>query len=206
MAMNERRANRFVSVLCALAQFVHARPAVELCAERAVDVLAGGVFCGVRDARRVGPHVGDETLGAVTAAEIDAFVQGLRELHGLANAELEFARRFLLQSRSGERRGGIPALLALFDRGDFKRPGGHRGDDVECLRLVRDLGFAAVDRVDLGRKDDRATVRSELGGDRPVLARNEGSDLAFAIDDQPDGNRLNAAGRQAAAHLGPQQR
>ena len=42
--------------------------------------------------------------------------------------------------------------------------------------------------------------------DRPVLARNERVDLAFAVDDQLDRDRLHAPGREPAADFGPQQR
>ena len=42
--------------------------------------------------------------------------------------------------------------------------------------------------------------------DRPVLARREREDLALALDDEPNGDRLDAAGRQAAADLARQQR
>ena len=47
---------------------------------------------------------------------------------------------------------------------------------------------------------------SERGRERPVLARREGLDLALALDDQAHGDRLDAAGREAAAHLARDER
>ena len=61
---------------------------------------------------RVGAHIGDEADLAL--ADVDAFVQLLRDAHGLLRAEAQFARGFLLQGRGRERRRGIAlALLAI---------------------------------------------------------------------------------------------
>src|SRR3546814_19320137 len=65
------------------------------------------------------------------AVDVDAFIEPLGEAHGVAGAEAELARRFLLQGRGGERRKRIaPHRLAL-DRGDGERIAGveltHRG-------------------------------------------------------------------------------
>ena len=46
----------------------------------------------------------------------------------------------------------------------------------------------------------------EVGLDGPVFARHEFLDLLFALDDQPQRRTLHPAGREAAAHLFPQQR
>ena len=51
-----------------------------------------------------------------------------------------------------------------------------------------------------------AVGRDEDGLERPVLAGGEGADLALAIDDQPDGDRLDAPGRQPGPDLAPEQR
>ncbi len=56
-----------------------------------------------RDIRRVGTHVGNETLGAFST-EIDTFVEFLRDLHRAANRVVELARGFLLQRAGGKRR------------------------------------------------------------------------------------------------------
>jgi hypothetical protein len=49
------------------------------------------------------------------------------------------------------------------------------------------------ERVAGGRREDRL--------DRPVLARGERLDLALALHDQTDRDRLHATGRQPAADL-----
>ena len=51
-----------------------------------------------------------------------------------------------------------------------------------------------------------AVGRGEQRLERPVLAGGERADLALALDDQAHGDRLHAAGRQAAADLARQQR
>ena len=52
----------------------------------------------------------------------------------------------------------------------------------------------------------RAVGGREERLERPVLAGGERVDLALALDDEPDGDRLDAAGRQARADLAAQQR
>ena len=56
-------------------------------------------------------------------ADVDAFVQLLRDAHGLLRAEAELARGFLLQGRGGERRRRIAlALLAIHrEHGELAR-------------------------------------------------------------------------------------
>ncbi len=46
----------------------------------------------------------------------------------------------------------------------------------------------------------------ELGFDGPVFDRGEGVDLAFALDDEAEGNGLDAAGGEAATDLVPEER
>ena len=49
-------------------------------------------------------------------------------------------------------------------------------------------------------------MRRKPSGDRPVLFRNEGANLALSIDDEAHGDRLHAAGREPAADFRPEQR
>ncbi len=67
----------------------------------------------LREIERVRAHVGDEADGAL--ADVDAFVQLLRNAHGLLRAEAELARGFLLQGRGRERRRRIAAALLAVD-------------------------------------------------------------------------------------------
>ena len=70
---------------------------------------------------------------------------------------------------------------------------------------VADVDRLAVDPDDLGR--ERVAVgRREERLERPVLAGGERLDLALALDDEPNGDRLDAAGRQAGPDLAREQR
>ena len=71
-----------------------------------------------RYARRIRTHIGDQTYRAFLA-QLDTFIEPLREHHGALHAEPELARRFLLQGRGDERRHRITPLLAGTDRLDY---------------------------------------------------------------------------------------
>src|SRR5439155_8520459 len=80
----------------------------------ALDVVARGGERLARDARRVGAHVGDEADRALRA-ELDAFVQALRDPHGARGLEAELARRLLLEARGDEgRRWKAAAFFASY--------------------------------------------------------------------------------------------
>ena len=72
-------------------------------------------------------------------------------------------------------------------------------------RFVGDVRLLAVDADEVGR--ECLTVRGQQNRlQRPVLARGESADLAFAIDNDPDGHRLHAPGRKPGPNLAPEQR
>ena len=200
------RADRFVRVLGAFLDLILAAAAVERLTEPADDVRARRLTRRIGDARRVGAHVGDEALRPVAAAEVDALVERLGDLHRLADAEPQLARGFLLERRGRERCRRVASRLAGLDRCHPEGRVAQRRHDRLGLLAVGDLGLLAVDLVELRREDDLRSELRQLGRDRPILPRNEGADLALAVDDQPHGNRLHAAGREAAADLRPQQR
>ena len=56
-------------------------------------------------------------------------------------------------------------------------------------------------RDELGRHG-----RRQVGVEAPVLLGHEGPDLPLALADQADRDRLDAAGREAAAHALPEER
>jgi hypothetical protein len=86
-------------------------------AELATQPVARGEGRRFGHTRRVGTHVRDET-DAVVAADVDAFVQILREPHGALGAEAQLLGGFLLQRGRGEGGGGVLAPLAPLDLGD----------------------------------------------------------------------------------------
>jgi hypothetical protein len=97
-------------------------------------------------------------------------------------------------------------LLAFAHAGDLP------GRAVE-VRLD-ELGFDArlqIDLLALAFDQPRAEggveclAASQDGVQRPVLHRHERLDLFLAIDDHAHGHRLDAASRQAAPHLPPQE-
>ena len=164
------------------------------------DVLAHVGQRLVGDAGRVGSHVGDETHGAFTR-QLDALVELLRDHHRLLDRE---ARR-LLQLAGDERRNR--ALLAFLGRD-------RRDGPVRLLQVLEDgVRFGFVPDLDV-----RAVLLEELGvelrrhrpgqprGQVPILLGDERADLAFAIDDDLEGDRLHPAGAQAATDLVPEDR
>ena len=77
------------------------------------DHLAGLRDRGAVDLHAVGSHIGDEAGGL--AADIDAFIEPLRDPHGVRGRKAELAAGFLLQRRGGEGRLRIAARRLCFD-------------------------------------------------------------------------------------------
>ena len=113
----------------------------------------------------------------------------------MAGREAQLARRLLLKSRGRERRRRIARQRPRFHRRDSEAPGFDRG-----LGGVRRAPVADAEAVDLlaaeagQARRELGAVRLRGGGDAPIFLRLEQLDLAFAIDDQPQRNGLNAAG------------
>ena len=162
---------------------------------------------------RIGTHVGD----------VPVFVQALGNLHRPPGGEAELAVGFLLQRAGGERRVGLGRVRLVFDLGDAELAAADpRG---ECCRRVlveqHQLGilelaggrieiFAereppAVDRDQSGF-ELLAVVFGELAEQVPPGGGDEGHPLAFALDDQPHGDALHAAGRELRPDLAPEER
>ena len=169
---------------------------------------------GLGDRERVGSHVGDQPDRAL-ARQVHSFIEALREGHRLPGAEPELAGRLLLQG-GGLERGPRPllAFLAL-----------HLGHAVvglaEPLDVRRGLGLGGQQHALLvGRARDPSlghahepgeertilAPRREAGIDAPVLDRGEVADLALALDDHPQRDRLHAPGREPRLDPPPQQR
>ena len=64
----------------------------------------------------VGSHIGDQADGV--AADLDAFIEALRDLHGALGGEAQLARGFLLQGRGDEGRRGIALDRLALDAAD----------------------------------------------------------------------------------------
>ena len=73
--------------------------------------------------------------------------------------------------------------VVVTQRGDMALGGGLVGDGEGLAIDAHQLGR---ERLAGGRREDRL--------DRPVLAGREGRDLALALDDEADGDRLDPPG------------
>ncbi len=173
---------------------------------------AGGVDGGVRQVRRVGPHIGDVTV----------FIEPLGDAHHLRARQAQLPSGLLLERRGDERRVGTAAVRLLVDLqhgevaaaqalGQAARAGLVEVDDI-ALRLAggRVEVLAAGDPVavdgDERGLEDLVVVGGETGGDVPVVGGAEGHAGPFALDDDPGGDGLDAPGRQARHDLLPQHR
>ena len=72
-------------------------------------------------------------------------------------------------------------------------------------RLVANHGLLPVDPDEL-RGERLACCRRQDCLDGPVLAGDEGTDLAFALDHQPHGDRLHPTSRKPRTNLSPEKR
>ena len=77
-------------------------------------------------------------------------------------------------------------------------------EDALRLRPRSDLGLLAVDVVQLGGELLAVLLEQRLDG--PVLDRLERADLALALDDEPQRDRLHAARRESLLHGLPEDR
>src|SRR5262245_23130681 len=218
-AIGRSRADRLVRVLRVLLRAI-------------VDRFFGQIFFAVLpddevadfreralgDARRIGAHVGDQSDRAF-AAEFDAFVQPLRDLHCFLGRKAQLARRLLLELRGDEGRDGVALLLPGRDVGDDIARAFEFDQDVFSRLFVLDVKLGLLNAVveagglDRLRRDlikprveRRRQLRGEVRDDRPVFGFNEGQNVALALDDQSHGHGLDASGRKPAPDLVPQQR
>src|SRR2546430_1607482 len=168
------------------------------------DDLTRLVERALGDVERVGAHIGDETdRGALP--DRDAFIELLRQDHRPLHRIAELAGCLLLQGRGGEGRRGVPAALLLLDALDRVLGIGERRTVLVRGLTVMDFELVAFVLDDL-RRQRLARVVRERGLERPVLLGHKGLDLALAVDNQPKGDGLNAAGGKPVANLLPEER
>ena len=162
-----------------------------------------------REAGGVGTHVADQADGAF-GAHGHAFVQLLRHLHGLLGGEAELARGLLLQGGGDERRRRTALAFLAHYLGHLQRAA--RGGLQARQRGLGGLAVGDGELLEFGAVQLHAAgvealaFLLQLGGERPVLAADEGFDLVLAFADQAQRRRLHAAGRQPVLDLAPQDR
>ncbi len=159
-----------------------------------------------REIDAVGAHISDKAGRAV--ADVDAFVEALRDLHGARRRKAELARSLLLKGRCGERRIGVAFDRLRFDRGDREERLLQRGLESFGFRARADI--KPVDLLTVGADqpggEGRVRLRSQMGDDRPIFARDKLFDLQLSVADDPQGDRLHPARRARARQLAPKDR
>jgi hypothetical protein len=164
--------------------------AIRDCSAGGADRLSGHLYA-------VGPHVGDEPV----------LIERLGEPHRVAGGKAQFASRFLLQGRGGERRRRVLAERLGFDRDD-----GEPAVLDDLLGRVRRALIANRQPVELlaierdQARGERRAIRLEIGRDLPIFLRFEQLDVAFAVDDQAERDRLDPPRRFGSRQLAPQDR
>ena len=109
----------------------------------------------------------------------------------------------VVKGGGGLRRAGLASTAATVNVAPssafFRSVGLDAGADIEALKLLS-VG------ADQARFETVAARRRQLGDDRPVFLGDEFLDLQFAVADQPQRDRLHAAGRARARQLAPEHR
>ena len=107
----------------------------------AADETGGSGGSLVGQTERVGTHIGDKT-GQAVLAQLDAFIQLLRDAHRAARRHVQLAAGLLLERRGDERRCGGALFLAALDIADGERLAGNSVDNMHRLLFVFQLGLA----------------------------------------------------------------
>lgn len=160
------------------------------------EFLGNGIACGVDclgcHLHAVGSHIGDQTGGL--AADLHAFIEALRHLHGAAGREAETRRGGLLQRRGGEGRAGIALGRLGFYRHRLEGCAFEHRLDVVGLRLVGNVELLQLLAIEGGQPRFEILVarRAQQCSDLPVFLADEALDLGFAVADETQRNRANA--------------
>ena len=197
------RTDGLVGLLGALAGTVAVgRRGHEGLAIRVVDELARVVLGFLRDIHRVRSHVGDQS-DEISVAQVNAFKQLLRNLHGAFRRVVQEAAGGLLES-AGDK-GRIRTL-------DARRAGDARNPVVHPLALqcgsqcVGELsrGYFRLGAIQAGQVrlqfGRRGVLGAENGIEIPVFDRLEGLDFTLAFHNQPQGDGLDSAGAGGLLH------
>ena len=175
------------------------------------DVVPGFLDGGRRDIHAVRPHIGNQADGTFRP-DIQPFVELLGDRHGALGGEPEFAAGILLQSAGDERRGrtlAAGALIYFVNRIGGALQFGFQGAGGV---LAADFQLAAGAPAGMQGSGEQIERRWRVAGpvqfrfQRPPFYGDESGDLAFPFYNHPQGNRLDAAGRQPQLDFEPEQR
>ncbi len=131
----------------------------EALGKQLLDLLADVADRFGNDVDAVGSHVGDKADGL--AADIDAFIKTLGDLHGLLGRKAQLARGLLLQRRGGEGGERIALHTLLVDRADAEVAALDRRLDGAGVFLIGDVEF--LERL-AGDRDETGLQFLVLGG------------------------------------------
>ena len=163
----------------------------------------------LRQRRRVGAHVGD----------VAVLVETLGEPHRRLRREAELAARLLLQRRGHERRRRAAAIRLLLDPADGERGALERARRARAPPASSSATTSPLSRPSSPKSRPWATrwpstatsfasnaPGSKRRDDVPVGGGDERHPLALALDDEPRGDGLDAACREALRDLLPEHR
>ena len=193
-------------VLRVFAHLVGARPPWNA-GRRSFDEVLGGVSGRIGDARRVGAHVGDQALGAFARRDrrpriapgraASCGARGSRSLRDASCCSVE-----VVNGAAGLRR----TSRCLTDGDLNAAPSRSARRSRPRSRRRRSRLFARRSRR---VRPENERIAGLWQSSAPIVQYSRATnalDLAFAVDDQLDRDRLHAPGREAAADFGPEQR
>ena len=159
------------------------------------DCLARGGNGTAVHLNAIGPHIGDRAI----------FIKLLGYTHGVAGGIAELARGFLLQGRSREWRWRVAGKRLGFDRFNREQTIFDGGPGPHCLLFIGEIHLAQFLAVMDGQpRFEGLPALLHLGGNRPIFLWPERFDFTFPLDDQPERNRLDPAGRFCTRKLAPE--
>src|ERR1700674_451323 len=161
----------------------------------------------VRDAEGGGAHVRDQAHGPL-AAELDAFVELLRQAHRPVRLHPQPVRCILLQRARFVGRRRIPHAVFGLNREHLVAGAFELRHDLIDLAFFGEVELFLAAQLAVQTRAEDALRQVDLGEhrvERPRFDRNELFDLLFPLADQPDRDRLHAARAQALSNLLPEQ-
>src|SRR5215213_3209587 len=148
-------------------------PRPELAADHLPNLGEGRI----RDSRGVGSHISYQA-DKPFLADLDPFVQLLRQLHGLLDREAQLARGFLLQLRSDKRRDRVALFLSGRDRRDDEALALQFGQYVARLLLFFYMDLALLE----GFADRFAVIVQYSVGTKARISRSRSTTSRNATD------------------------
>ena len=151
------------------------------------DHGAGGLHRFWRHIDPIGPHVGDQA----------SLIKALCGRHGLPGAHAEFAACLLLQGRGHEGGRGVAICGFGFHRRGGQIPAAHRLNRQFRLGFIRQIKLIETLAAQTGQPRVKllAARGAQTGTDGPIFTRIECLNFHFAVNDEPQADRLHPPSR-----------